>query len=171
MPTEGYLLDTSVASWVWDGMNQNHAAAQSRLTELGDAPVFVCAVTLGEIEYGLGVSPAMDPQRHAAVRSAMAGYQVLPIDHHTARTYGEIRTALFKQWAPRDRRGRMTKKVPEDLVEPTTGKTLGIQENDLWIVSVAVQYDLRLVTSDQAEGMHRVLEAASYLQRAEFWGI
>lgn len=138
MATEGHLLDTSVASWIWDGRNPNHTAARARLAQLGNAPVFVCPVTIGEIEYGLGVSLAMDRQRHAAVRSAMAGYQVLPIDHHTSRTYGEIRAALFIQHAPRDSRGRITKKVPEDLLEPTTGKALGIQENDLWIVSVAV---------------------------------
>jgi len=99
----------------------------------------------------------------------MAGYEVLPVDHNTGRTFGEIRGALFAQYAPRDRRGRMTRKAPEDLIEPTTGKTLGIQENDLWIVSVAVQYDLKLVTNDRAEGIRRVLTAANYLQRAEFW--
>lgn len=131
--------------------------------------MFVCAITVGEIEYGLGVSPAMDGSRHVAVRGAMAGYEVLPIDHHTGRTYGDIRAALFARYAPRDSRGRMTKKVPEDLIEATTGKALGIQENDLWIVSVAVQYDVKLITGDRAEGMRRVLTAANYVQRAEFW--
>ncbi len=100
----------------------------------------------------------------------MAAYEVLPVDHHAGRTYGEIRGALFMRYAPRNARGRMTKKVPEDLVEPATGKTLGIQENDLWIVSVAVEYDLRLVTGDHAEGMRRVLETANYLPCADFWG-
>lgn len=169
MATEGYLLDTSVASWLWDGGNPNHATARARLAALDEAPVFVCAVTIGEIAYGLGVSPAIDATRHSMVRSAMTGYQILPVDRHTGDVYGQIRAALFAQHSPRDRRGRMQKKVPEDLVETTTGKALGIQENDLWIVSMAVQYDLRLVTSDQAEGMRRVLVAANYLHRAEFW--
>lgn len=169
MVTEGYLLDTSVASWIWDGGNPCHATARTRLASLGEAPVFVCAITVGEVEYGLGVSPAMDAQRHAAVRSAMAAYQVLAIDHHTGQNYGEVRARLFTQYAPRDSRGRIAKKAPEDFIEPTTGKALGIQENDLWIVSVAVQYDLRLVTSDHAEGMRRVLAAAKYAHQAEFW--
>jgi tRNA(fMet)-specific endonuclease VapC len=169
MSTEGYLLDTSVASWLWDGGNRSHTWARSKVADLGDAPIFVCPITIGEIEYGLTVSPAMDPARHALVRTAIAEYEVLAIDRHTAQTYGEIRAALFATHSPRDSRGRMQKKVPEDLIEPTTGKTLGIQENDLWIVSVAVQYDLRLITSDTAEGMRRVLIAANYLQRADFW--
>lgn len=136
---------------------------------VGGALVWVCAITVGEVEYGLGVSPAMDEHRHTAVRSALAGYEVLPVDHHTGRTYGEIRAELFTLYSPRDSRGRITRKAPEDLVEPTTGKALGIQENDLWIVSVAVQHNLRLVTGAQAEGMRRVLAAATYSHRAEFW--
>src|SRR5438067_4633112 len=164
-------LDTNIASWIWDAGNPSHTTARQRLAQLGDDPVFVSAVTVGEIEYGLGVSPAMDAGRHAAVRSAMAGYEVRPLDHHTGRTYGEIRAALFSQYAPRNKRGRVTQKVPEDLVEPTTGKALGIQENDLWIVSVAVQYDLKLVTGDQAEGMRRVLTAANYTYTGQSFGL
>jgi tRNA(fMet)-specific endonuclease VapC len=169
MAMDGYLLDTSIASWLWDSGNPNHTVTRERFTQLGSAPVFVCGITIGEIEYGLGVSLAIDTERHAAVRSAMSGYRVLPIDHHTGHTYGEIRAALFQQHAPRGNRGRLTKKVPEDLVESTTGKVLGIQENDLWIVSVAVQYDVKFITGDQAGGMRRVLTTANYLHRAEFW--
>jgi predicted nucleic acid-binding protein len=169
MPTEGYLLDTSVASWLWDGGNRNHASARLRITALGDALIFVCPITIGEVACGLAVSPAMDAARHSLVRGAMAEYEVLTMDPHTGETYGQIRAAVFAQHSPRNSRGRMQKKVPEDLIEPTTGKTLGIQENDLWLVSVAVQYNLRLITSDEAEGMRRVLIAASYLQRVEFW--
>ena len=169
MTTDGYLLDTTVASWICDGLNPSHGEARRKLSALGSAPVFISSVTIGEIEYGLGVSRAADPRRHAAVRSAILGYAILPIDHHTARAYGEIRAALFAQHAPRDSHGRLTRKVPEDLVELTTGKALGIQGNDLWIVSVAVQYDLRLVTNDQAEGMRRVLAAANHAHRAEYW--
>ena len=67
---------------------------------------------------------------------------ILPISRHTAEPYGQIRSALFAQYSPRDSRGRIQKKWPEDLVDLTTSKALGIQENDLWIVSVAVGYDL-----------------------------
>lgn len=140
MATEGYLLDTSVASWLWDGGSSNHFSARARLATLGEAPIFVCPISMGEVAYGLGVSPAMDAARHALVGHAMADYEVLPIDRHTGDTYGQIRAVLFAQYSPRDSRGRMRKKVPEDLLERTTGKALGIQENDLWIVSVAVQY-------------------------------
>jgi tRNA(fMet)-specific endonuclease VapC len=169
MTTEGYLLDTTVASQAVDGQSPYCAAVRGYLAGLADAMLYVSMFTVGEIEYGLGVSPAIDPARHAAARAALAEYEVLPVDHHTAREFGRIRAELFKRFSPRDRRGRLTAKVPEDLREPTTAKELGIQENDLWIASVAVQYDLRFLTMDRAGGMRRVLEAAGYLDRTDFF--
>ena len=53
----------------------------------------------------------------------------------------------------------------EDLVEPTTGKELGIDENDLWIVSTAVEYNLVFITQDQKGSMRRIIEAAGYASR------
>jgi predicted nucleic acid-binding protein len=169
MTTEGYLLDTSIASLAVDGQNRYNAAVRGHLAGLGDSTLFVCVFTIGEIEYGLAVSTKIDPTRHSEARAALAEYEVLPVDHHTAREFGRIRAALFKQYSPHDHRGRLTTKVPEDLREPTTAKELGIQENDLWIVSVAVQYDVRLLTADKAEGMRRVLVAAGYLDRTDFF--
>ena len=52
----------------------------------------------------------------------------LRIDQHTALTYAEIRANLFRIYAPRNRRGRLTQKYVEDLTDRTTGKQLGIQE-------------------------------------------
>jgi len=96
----------------------------------------------------------------------MAGFKVLDIDQHTAMTYAEIRANLFRTYAPKNRRGRITQRYIEDIVERTTGKELGIQENDLWIVSVAIQYNLIFVTKDR---MLRVIEAAEYSERTEYW--
>ena len=42
-------------------------------------------------------------------------------------------------------------------MDSTTSKELGVQENDLWIVSVAIQYDLRFITTDK---MQRIAEVA-----------
>ena len=96
----------------------------------------------------------------------MASFNVLEITRYTARTYAEARANLFRKYSPRDRRGRLTAKYVEDLVERTTGKELGIQENDLWIVSTAVEQNLIFVTRDR---MQRVIDAAQYAQRTEYW--
>ena len=159
-------MDTNIASASWDYGAPSHRCVERRLGELGDALVYVAAVSIAEVEYGLQIAPSIDAQRQSTVRSAMASYKVLHVDQHTAQTYAEIRANLFRTHAPRNRRGRLTQKYVENLVDRTTGKQLGIQENDLWILSVAVQYNLIFVTNDK---MHRVIEAARCFDRTECW--
>jgi len=68
-------------------------------------------------------------------------------------------------------RNRLKEKRPEDLLDRTTSRELGIQENDLWIVSVAVQYNLRFITGDK---MDRILAAAKDVHaydRAWIWSL
>jgi len=55
--------------------------------------------------------------------------------------------------------------VPEDRFERITGKQLGIDERDLLIASVAIQYGLVLVTADKK--MKPIIDAA---QELEFQG-
>lgn len=168
---DAYLLDTSIASIAFDVANRSHAQIRSRLSTLGQSSVSICSASVGEVEYGLQVSPAIDPSRHASVRSNLLQYQILDIDRHTARVYGQIRGHIFRRHGTRDARGRVREKRPEELLEATTSRELGIQENDLWIVSVAVQYNLRLITRDR---MERILAAArdvhSY-DRAWVWSL
>ena len=168
-PHEGYLLDTNIASPAWDQGDRHHSGVVERLEKLGLDLVFVSVISLAEVEYGLGVSPSIEPARHEQVRRAMNAYELFDVDRHTATVYGRIRANLFKIYAPRTRRGRIAAKYVEDLLEPTTGKELGIQENDLWIVSVAVQYNLVFVTHDQGGGMKRIVQAADYSARTQFW--
>ncbi len=128
--------------------------------------VYVSVVTLAEVEYGLLVSPAIDPRRQAIVKDTMFSFEVLQIDRHTSQEYARIRAGLFRKYSPKDRRGRIRRKYVADLVERTTDKQLGIQENDLWIVSTAVQYDLVFATRDR---MDRLLEEAGHFEKTEFW--
>ena len=169
---DAYLLDTSIATIAWDGGHPSHALVRERLAAFGDDPISVCAISIGEKEYGLQVSPGIDIERSQAVRNAMSQYQAWQIDHHTGTTYGQLRGALFKRYAPRDKRGRLAAKRPEELVDKTTARELGIQENDLWIVSVAIQYDLHLITRDKR--IERILEIARDIfgyDRADVWEI
>jgi predicted nucleic acid-binding protein len=169
---DAYLLDTSIATIAWDGGHPSHALVRGRLAALGDDPISVCAISIGEKEYGLQVSPGIDIERSQAVRNAMSQYHAWQIDHHTGTTYGQLRGELFKRYASRDKRGRLTAKRPEELLDKTTARELGIQENDLWIVSVAVTYDLYLITADKR--LERILEIARDkfgYDRADVWDI
>lgn len=168
MAMDGYLLDTNIASRSFHEGSTLHTPTRSRLASLGDDPVFISAVSLAETEYGLNLV-TLDAHQQRDIRRAIATYKVLPINHHTAEIYGKIRAALFNAYAPRDRRNNIDSRYADDLREPTTGKELGIQENDLWIVSVAVEYNLVFVTADRAGGMRRIVDAAKYAQRTQYW--
>jgi tRNA(fMet)-specific endonuclease VapC len=168
--TDAYLLDTNVASIAWDGGSSKHHIIRQRISDLNDDPIFICPISAGEVEYGLRVSPAVDAERHRVMREAMKSYSVLNIDHHTGEVYGYMRGELFKLYASRDKKDRLKEKQPEQLKDAMSAKELGIQENDLWIVSVAVQYNVRLITMD--EKMKRVLDVAESIfayNRAIMW--
>ena len=168
MAQEAYLLDTSIASIAGYEGDERHARVREWLDGLQDDAVYISAVSVAESEYGLNLNP-LDAQSQQEIRNAIGTYQVLPIDHHTARVYGSIRASLFRACAPRNYRNRITTRYIEDLREPTSGKELGIQENDLWIVSVAVQYNMVLVTADGRGGMRKIVEEAKHAHRTMFW--
>lgn len=165
---EGYLLDTSVASAVFDKGHREHDKIRKRLEQLGEAILYICPVLVGEVECGLKIAPFVDHERQVRVRDAMAQYECLEIDYHTSEAYSNIRAKLLIKYSPKKRRNKLARYV-EDLINPITGKELGIQENDLWIVSVAVEYNLVFITRDQGGGMERIVQEAGYLPRTLFW--
>lgn len=166
---EGYLLDTSVASAVFDKGHPDHSKVRNNLEQLREGIVYICPISIGEIEYGLKVAPSINSGRQLIVRGAMAQYECLHIDRYTSEPYSDIRANLFNKYSPRDLRNRLTMKRIEDLIEPTTGKELGIDENDLWIVSIALEYNLVFITRDQKGSMKRIVEAANYTSRTLYW--
>lgn len=167
---DAYLLDTSVASAAWDGGNRHHSVIREKLAALGEDSISVCSISIGEVEYGLRVSHGPDEERYKMIRRAMLQYKIWDIDRHTAEYWAAIRGELFRSHGRPKKRGFVKERQPEDLLDRTTARELGIQENDLWIVSVAVQYDLRLITKDKK--MQRILDSARTVyayDRAEIW--
>ncbi len=148
---DGYLLDTNAASVLWDARHTDHGKIRSFLESVSLAPVWISIITLAEVEYGLKTAPSMDVDLQRDVRGEMAKYlEVLKPGKHTVAPYSDLRAELFKTYAPRNRKGRLTKKRPGELFERTSAKELhGAQENDIWIASLAIQYNLILVTEDR----------------------
>ncbi|MFC1972125.1 type II toxin-antitoxin system VapC family toxin [Chloroflexota bacterium] len=166
---EGYLLDTNIASLAFDAGRNRHTEIRERLGKLGEAAIFICPVSVGEVEYGLKVAYPGDKTRQEAVREALGHYETLLMDRHTAESYSTIRAELFNKYGVKRASGKFKTKFVEELVDPTNGREMGIQENDLWITSVALQYNLVFITNDHAEGMKRIIEAAGYQSRTEYW--
>ena len=160
---DGYLLDTNAGSILWDKRHRNYPQIRAFLKNVASSPVLISTVVLAEVEYGLKIATKMDMNRQNDVRNEMAKFPlVLDIDRHTITPYSDLRSELFKNYSPRDRRGRLILKWPEDLVDQTTAKELGVQENDIWIAAQAIQYNLVLVTDDHMVRLEEVSKSLNY---------
>jgi predicted nucleic acid-binding protein len=89
-----------------------------------------------------------------------------PIDKHVSRDYGRIRARLFEKYGPKDKKKKGLR--PEQLIDPVTSLQLGIQENDLWIVSQAITKDFTLVTNDR-RSLKPLLEVTDNELNIENW--
>lgn len=167
---DGYLLDTTAASVLWDRRHREHSKIRGFLQKVADAPTWISIVVLGEIEYGLKIAPKMDEDRQGEVRRQMARFlRILDVNKHTIEPYSDLRAALFKKYSPRYKRARLRTTWPEDLRERTTAKELGIQENDLWIAAQAIQYNLVLITGDHMRRLQEVSTDLDYPLQLASW--
>ena len=156
---KAYLLDTNIASALWDVLDKDHPDAIKFARDAASAGglVYVSRVTIAEIEYGCKLYISTDPARRAKAQAAMSAYKAIrDIDKGTTEHYASIRAELFRRYAPRDSKNRVRKVRPEQLVDKTTGQSLGIQENDLWIAAIAVEYKMILVTDDKMARIQEV---------------
>lgn len=154
---DGYLFDTNAISILWNVRHPEHDTVKTFFASVSGSPVWLSTIVLAEIEYGLKVTPKIDMESKNQVRREMSKCPlILDIDKHTIAPYSDLRAELFKKYSPRNRRGRLTVKWPEDLVERTSAKELGIQENDIWIAAQAIQYNLIFVTDDHMSQLVQV---------------
>jgi tRNA(fMet)-specific endonuclease VapC len=84
--------------------------------------VYLCVPVLGELRYGAQASPRVESNLRRLDEFAKA-LIVLPCDAGTAKTYAQVKFDLRKKGRP-------------------------IPENDVWIASIARQYELTLLTCD-----------------------
>ena len=160
-----YLLDTMTASALWDEGDTDHQSVlenAQRAAASGDV-ISVSRITIAEIEYGYELYTSKEPERRRKAEANMRAFTFIrDIGKGTTQPYAKIRAALFTKFAPRDSRDRVRNVRPERLIDKTTGETLGIQENDLWIAAIAVEYNMKLVTDDR---LSRIQEAYPDLKK------
>ncbi|MBW4685765.1 MAG: PIN domain-containing protein [Komarekiella atlantica HA4396-MV6] len=61
------------------------------------------------------------------------------MDQQTANTYGQLKAALFNQFAPTEKSKRRKTKITD----------LGFGENDLWIAAIALRQNITIVSGDR----------------------
>lgn len=165
MIENGYLLDTNIFSLLSRARGRDldprcqAVLAKAKSVE-ATAQLFICAVTVGEVEYGLQLSsPIKDAVVQAQVRADIASFPIIhSINQNVAaRYYADIRARIFIKYGTLNAKNRIKQKWPEEMNCPTTAKSLGIQENDLWILAIAMTYNLILVTGDNMPHINAVL--------------
>lgn len=162
---QGYLLDNNVISILVRAGDPRHPRIKAHLEAVGSCPIFLPVIAIAEIEYGMAKAEKPDESQQAAMRRFFAEYPLhLGIDDYTIGPYALIRAQLWRTYARRKRRGHK-ETLPEELVHRESGKLLGIDERDLLIASVAVQYNLVLATCDENSGMKAIEAAAGQLER------
>lgn len=160
MSKDSYLLDNNIFSAVCDGKHPHHSEAEHFLQKVGRNFVFVPCIVIAEVRYGCNVVFKKDSQRQADIEKFIKTFDksVKNIGKHTTIPYAKIRAELFRKFGTKDAKNRIKEKLPEELIDISTGKSLGIDENDLWICAIAVEYNLVLVTNDKMTRIKDVIE-------------
>jgi tRNA(fMet)-specific endonuclease VapC len=172
-----YLLDTnilaSLAAVRGGSTEETDLRVERRFEELkkqGKVRLFISAITVGESEYGLLTAPTANPAAQKLARQvidAFPGKMVLGIDRGNARFhYASLRVKLFNLYAPKNAHGRAKTNFIVEWKDPTTDKVLGINENDVWIASLALAHNLTLASGDK---MTHIRNAAGEKLSYENW--
>jgi tRNA(fMet)-specific endonuclease VapC len=164
MAIDGYLLDTGIVGHYFC----RHVNVIAKIESLpDDTPLFISAITRGEIEFGHCRTQSTDHERRAEfirfVRDSFRGTFIIPVTKDTGAQYGELKAKLFAKYPPTSQ----NENHPELGIDMVTGSSLGIDENDLWIASQAIQHNLILVTADNMTRIKSI--ADGLLDDAENW--
>lgn len=128
-----YLLDTNHCSLAI----MRNVSVLNKLAELQSANIFISAIVRGELIY-MAERSQKKQTNLALIHSFLDQISLCPIDVDTADIYGQIKSRIFEQFAPKDKSQRRR----------FTLQNLGFGENDLWIAATALRYEMTLVSAD-----------------------
>jgi hypothetical protein len=119
------IFDTSI----WVGLASGRLPSQAVLSAAGDEPVYISAISLGELSFGVEscTDPATRMLRLRALRS-LEQRPVLDVSSSTGSAFG-ILAAFMKQ----------------------SGRSPRTRVNDLWIAAQAIENDYALLTANRKD--------------------
>jgi tRNA(fMet)-specific endonuclease VapC len=128
-----YLLDTNHCSAIILG----EPNVIRRVSEVGENNIATCVIVQGELTFMMEKSQRKETNL-ARLTEFLKDIRIYLITEETATIYGQIKAALFNQFAPKDKNKRRKTKVTD----------LGFDENDLWIAAISLQNNLTVVSRD-----------------------
>lgn len=155
-----FLLDTSAISALTNRSHARHTNAVAfKDQHVGqEQRLFVCVISLAEMQFGLNMYEMRAPRPSEAdldalrkhIQAADSLSEPLDVTHHVATEQGRLRSKWACKLAPRKAaQGKLKGVPPEQWSDDWPAITLQITENDIWIAAMALTHDLTLVTCDK----------------------
>ncbi|MDT9311956.1 MAG: type II toxin-antitoxin system VapC family toxin [Limnospira sp. Paracas R14] len=126
-------MDTNHCSYIINGNVQ----VLNVLNNHRNDAIGISIITYAELLY-MADKSGRQSENITAVKEFLGQVDLYFIDEETAIFYSQIKTAVFNQFAPKDKNKRRR----------TSISNLGFTDHDLWIVATAIQHGLILVSAD-----------------------
>ena len=128
-----YLLDTNHCSLI---LLQNALILQ-QIKRVGEVNIATTIITVGELAF-MAENSRNPEENLSCINKFLEDIRFYFIDQETAQVYGKIKADLIKEFGPKQKSKRKTTRITQ----------LGFDENDLWIVAIAIRNQLTLVSAD-----------------------
>jgi tRNA(fMet)-specific endonuclease VapC len=128
-----YLLDTNHCSAIILG----EPNVIRRVNEVGVEDIATCVIVQGELTFMMEKSQHKETNL-ARLTEFLPDIRIYRVTEETATIYGQIKAALFNQFAPKEKNKRRKTKIAD----------LGFDENDIWITAISLQNNLTIVSRD-----------------------
>ena len=157
-----YIYDTSVLSAMLEGDNPR---CMKTIQAINSLPInsghYVSTITLAELSFGkfLGHElSASKMQQLDQILENSSDYSILEVGRNTSLAYGQLKANIAKKYLPKDVAQKFKRsRWLEDWVDKFSGKTLHVDENDLWLCAQAKERSMTLLTLDKK--MKRIADA------------
>ncbi len=128
-----YLLNTNHCSRITDGDPQVIQKLQAHI----GMGVSTSTIVRGELIY-MAEKSQLKLKNLQNIQKFLEIIDLYLIDEETADLYGQLKASIFVQFAPKDKTKQRGVKISD----------LGFSDNDIWIASTALQYNLTIVSAD-----------------------
>jgi tRNA(fMet)-specific endonuclease VapC len=128
-----YLLDTNHCSLI---LLENQTIFDC-IRRVGETNIATTIITVGELTF-MAENSHYREQNLTRLDEFLADIRIYYVDEKTAKIYGQIKGSLIKEFGPKQKSKRKTIKINQ----------LGFDENDIWILAIAIRNQLTLVSAD-----------------------